>query len=164
MKSLVLYYSHSGNTARIAYKFQQALQSKGSADLAELCHSDLKRDKIRHLLARFFPAMTALSNDTPDLSQYDIICLGSPVWAGRPAPLALKLLSRIQHAAHTYKYIVYFQVYGVKYSSEQAIAYLKTPLSAYGSDKIKILNISLKQAHDEQQVSVLINQLVEQIS
>jgi len=161
MKSLVLYYSHSGNIARIARKMYQALQAKGSADLKELRHSDSKRYEIRHLLARFFPALTELSEDLPDISQYDLICLGSPVWAGKPAPLALKFLSYLRDIQG--KGIVYFQVYGIEESGDRAIKYVEKILKARKPASIRTLNIAFKEAHDEQKIDLMIKNLVEQV-
>lgn len=161
MNSLILYYSHSGNTARIAHKIIQALSVKGSADMVELRHSDSKRYKIRHLLARFFPTLTELNENLPDFSQYDLICLGSPVWSSKPAPLAVKLLSRLK--AVTGKYIIYFQIYGLKSSGEDAIEYVKKILKAHEPSRIKILNISFKEARDEQMIDTIIKDMVEQV-
>ena len=161
MKSLVMYYSHSGNTARIAHKIMSALRAKGNAELLELRHSDSKRYKIRHFLARFFPVLTELSGNLPDFAQYDLICLGSPVWSGKPAPLALKLLSHLKVIKG--KYLVYFQIYGLKSSGESAINYVKKILSGYEPAKIKALNIAFKEAHDEQKLDIMIKNMVEQI-
>ena len=161
MKSLVLYYSHSGNTSRIAHKICQALQAKGSADLKELRHSDSKRYKIRHLLARFFPVLTELSKDLPDILQYDLICLGSPVWAGKPAPLASKFLLRLRKIQG--KQIVYFQVYGIKQSGDRAIKYVEKILKVHKPAGIRTLNIAFKEAHDEQKIDLMIKDLVEQV-
>ena len=161
MKSLVMYYSHSGNTARIAHKIMSALRAEGNVELLELRHSDSKRYKIRHFLARFFPVLTELSENLPDFAQYDLICLGSPVWSGKPAPLALKLLSRLKAA--TGKYIIYFQIYGLKSSGESAIEYVKKILKAHEPSRIKVLNISFKEARDEQILDAIIKDMVEQV-
>jgi len=161
MKSLIIYYSHSGNTARIAHKMLHALSAKGNAELLELRHRDSKRYKIRHFLARFFPALTELSENLPDFSQYDLICLGSPVWSGKPAPLALKLLSHLKTVKG--KHIIYFQIYGLKGSGESAVNYVKKILRAHEPAKIKALNIAFKEAHDEQKLDIMIKNMIEQI-
>jgi flavodoxin len=162
MRSLVLYYSHSGNTARVANQIYKALQAKGDVDISELRHSDSKRYKIRHLLARVFPALTDLSKDMPDISKYDLVCVGSPVWGGKPAPLALKLLLRLRKVP--IKKVIYFQIHGIKYSGEHAALYARKMLSAIDDSHVNILSITLKDARNEQKVDNMIKTLVGQIA
>lgn len=158
MKSLVLYYSHSGKTARTAYKLHQALQAKGESDIVELRHRDEKRYKIRHFFARFLPALTTLGNIIPEFNKYDIVALGSPVWAGRPAPLACRALSMLYKDCGC-RHLVYFQIYGIDQSGEASIEYVRRALKNYPADKVHFLNLSLNQAHDEKALDRAIEKL-----
>jgi flavodoxin/ferredoxin len=73
MKSVVIYYSQTGNTKQIA----QAIH-KGIAQRAE--HCDLVKLKEIH---------------PEELESYDLIGLGSPVWASEPAPNVLAFIESL---------------------------------------------------------------------
>lgn len=86
-KTLVAYYSRSGNTAELA----RLIQSTTDADIFEIKTAD----------ANYYPAeYTAMTefakkeiadgtlpstNASPDLSQYDTIFVGTPIWWGTMA-------------------------------------------------------------------------------
>jgi formate hydrogenlyase subunit 6/NADH:ubiquinone oxidoreductase subunit I len=65
MKSIVIYYSHSGNTKKIAQGIQKGItQRTGQCDLARL--KEIKPE---------------------EWINYDLIGIGSPVWGSKPAPM-----------------------------------------------------------------------------
>ncbi len=87
MKTLVTCYSYSGNTDRAARMFGKMLESKGEVHIQRLkpaseiknfmgqCQAAWKRKKaILEQGARF------------DVTSYDLILIGSPVWAFAPTP------------------------------------------------------------------------------
>jgi len=94
MKTLVLFYSYSGNTKRLANK----LAAKETADIAEII--DVRHPgKFKAYTAGCFAAMKGkawpIRPLSVDLSIYDSIILLAPVWAGHPVPAvyaALELL------------------------------------------------------------------------
>ena len=81
MKTLILYYSYGGNTRRIAGKLQAAL----GADAAEIqtvqpytgSYDDVVDQGQREVNSGFLPELQPLDID---LSRYDAVILGSPVW------------------------------------------------------------------------------------
>ena len=87
MKSLIVYYSLEGNTKLIA----DNLAKITDADLLPLkVVNDLPKNSPmryvnggRDVLMKHAPA---LKTEIPDLSSYDFIVIGSPVWAGSFAP------------------------------------------------------------------------------
>ena len=85
MKELVLFYSYTGNTKKLA----QECASTKSADIAEI--RDIKRPgKVKAFVLGCFAAMRgkpwAIQPLEADLAAYDHIELFSPVWAGNPPP------------------------------------------------------------------------------
>ena len=81
--ALVIYYSKTGHTARLARMIGQAL----GADLFQL---ETPRYRVPYLgylragkdsLSGTLPPLRAL----PDLGGYDIVALGTPVWTSYPA-------------------------------------------------------------------------------
>jgi flavodoxin len=94
MKTLVVYYSLDGNTALVASELAGLL----GADLLEL---ELAEEKKRTGLAKYFwggkmvfsRGKPALRPYAADLSAYDLVVLGGPVWAGSPSPALVSFLS-----------------------------------------------------------------------
>jgi flavodoxin len=85
VKTLVVYYSRSGNTKKVAGMIARQL----GADLEELV--DLKGRA--GLLGWLRAGRDAMKDRTTDLGplghdpgDYDVIVVGSPVWAAHPAP------------------------------------------------------------------------------
>jgi flavodoxin len=96
MKTLIVYFSYEGNSALIAELVKAAIPG---ADTLEL---KLEDDKKREGLAKFFwggrQVMThvkpTLRPYTAAINQYDLIILGTPVWAGSYSPAIASFLSQ----------------------------------------------------------------------
>lgn len=95
MKSLIVYYSHSGNTRRLA----QLIAKETGGDLLELVpqiaypkdYGTVVAQAKRELQSGFRPA---LKNALPNLSAYDRIFVGTPNWWSSPAPPVLTFLEQ----------------------------------------------------------------------
>ena len=99
MKSIVLYYSYTGNTKKVAEK----LAKTQGADLVEI--KTVKRkgrfltylvDCPRAMRHKSVPIQPLAVN----LSDYEMITMASPIWASNPAPAfnaAVKLLPKGKH-------------------------------------------------------------------
>jgi flavodoxin len=96
-KILIAYYSWSGTTARLAKKLQAALgedvynmsipTDTFSADMYETSAIAQKQ-----LASGSLPRLTVA---VPDLSQYDLVLVGGPVWSGAPATPVRSFLKEI---------------------------------------------------------------------
>lgn len=81
MKCIVIFYSYGGNTRRIAERIQKKL----GADLAEIktvypytgSYNDIVDQGQREVNSGYLPEIQPLA---VDLSQYDTVILGTPVW------------------------------------------------------------------------------------
>lgn len=90
--NLVVYYSQTGNTGRVADAFAQCMNAERLAlecvspypDTFEATIEE-SRDEVRDGTGR------ALTNGSLDLSKYDTICIGFPVWYGTFAPPIVSL-------------------------------------------------------------------------
>jgi flavodoxin len=86
MKICIIYHSESGNTRHVA----QHIASAFDAQLIEICDT---ASYIR--LTRFFvlckmargEEKTPIEPESVDVSEYDLVVFGSPVWAFRPTPV-----------------------------------------------------------------------------
>lgn len=81
MKRIVVYYSYGGNTRRVAEKLRRAL----GADIAEIrtvepytgSYDDVVDQGRREVNSGFLPEIQPVE---VDLSRYDTVILGTPVW------------------------------------------------------------------------------------
>lgn len=85
MKSIVLYYSRTGKTATTA----KAIADKISAEIVEI--KDIKSRKgimgwIKAAMDARGMKTTQIDPSNLNTADYDTICLGTPTWAGKPAP------------------------------------------------------------------------------
>jgi flavodoxin len=87
MKSLVVFYSLDGHTRRVA----ESIAKASGADIRELRprKANSKTGFLKYFLGGMhasFGHKEALRDPLPDLTPYDRVLIGTPVWAGKPAP------------------------------------------------------------------------------
>ena len=95
MKTAVVFYSYDGNCKYTARQI-------GSLLKADLVQVEPVKEKRRPKFAMFFSGgIQVVFNKKPalkpyafDASQYDLLILGTPVWAGSPAPAIKIFLSQ----------------------------------------------------------------------
>ncbi len=84
MKALVVYYSRSGNTREVA----QSLAQEMRCDIEEI-HDTQNRSGIIGWIKSAYHAnrgkLTTLKPLEKDPSDYDLVVVGTPIWAGFPA-------------------------------------------------------------------------------
>jgi flavodoxin len=93
LKSLVVYYTRSGNSRFVA----QTIAAEVGADVEEIV--DLKkRSGVFGYLSGGSDARrgkeTEIAPTTKSPADYDLIIFGSPIWAGRPAPAITTYLKK----------------------------------------------------------------------
>ncbi|RYG97925.1 MAG: flavodoxin family protein [Alphaproteobacteria bacterium] len=92
MRTVVVYYSNTGNTRRIAEQIAAGL----GAELAEVtCERYLRwygpAAMAWDIFTRHIPMVDVVA---PAHAEYDVVVFGGPVWAARPAPPILALAGR----------------------------------------------------------------------
>ena len=95
MKTAVIYYSYDGNCALVAENIKNELK----ADTYEIKTVDTKRRRGLSLMAWgggqvVFGKKPPILPLTVDTAAYDLVILGTPVWAGSPAPAILSFLDK----------------------------------------------------------------------
>ena len=101
MKTLVLYYSYTGHTKKIA----EELAVKESADIAEI-KAEKRPGKFKAYSAGCFAAIRGkcwpIQPLDVDLSSYDRLFLFAPIWAGFPAPYINSVLETLPEGKKVY--------------------------------------------------------------
>ncbi|MDR0313627.1 MAG: hypothetical protein LBI14_08510 [Treponema sp.] len=82
MKSIILYYSRSGITEKLAKKAQAALGSDILKVEAEKAYGNFLSSVFRILKERKKGITPNSKTEIPNLDSYDNILVGYPVWAG----------------------------------------------------------------------------------
>jgi flavodoxin len=93
MKTVILYYSRTRKTAKVA----KTLAEKINADIIEI--TDLKdRMGVINYLSASVDALrenkTIIKPDSYDLSDYGLVYIGSPTWAAKPAPAIISMIDK----------------------------------------------------------------------
>lgn len=95
MKTAVIYYSLDGNSAVVA----ETLKAVLNADVYQLKTIDAKKRRgffkmvwgVGQVMRKKKPELLPLSID---LDAYDLLILGTPVWAGSPSPALVSFLDK----------------------------------------------------------------------
>lgn len=93
MKTLVVYYSRTGNTRRVARRIANGLE----ADVEEIEDTEDRDGVIGFLKGgkdSLFRNRTELGELTRMPVDYDLVLIGTPVWAGTACPAILTWLER----------------------------------------------------------------------
>jgi len=85
MKICIIYHSETGNTRHVAQHLSSAFDSK-LVEINDIApHLLLTKFLVRCKMARG-EEMTKTEPESVDVSEYDLIVFGSPVWAFKPTP------------------------------------------------------------------------------
>jgi flavodoxin len=95
MKTAIIYYSCTGNTALLAGMIKTVM----NADVFEIKTEDQKKRKGFALFfwggSQVFRKIKPALQPLPvDCNAYDLIILGTPTWAGSPAPALVSFLDK----------------------------------------------------------------------
>ncbi len=103
MTALVLYYSNTGNTQKVA----KALAERLGADLAEItCQTYLAwHGPLAIAWDVFTRHRPRVSIVAPKDAHYDLIVVGGPVWAARAAPPVMSALEMLPEADATAAFV-----------------------------------------------------------
>ncbi|KYC45269.1 MAG: flavodoxin [Candidatus Methanofastidiosum methylothiophilum] len=85
MKTLVVYYSRSGTTKKIA----EEISKKAKCDIEEIVDNKNRKGIIGWLISgrdAHTKKLTTIKEMKTDPSKYDIVAIGTPIWAGLMAP------------------------------------------------------------------------------
>ncbi len=94
MKTLVIYYSYTGKTRKLAKETAE----KENADIVEV-KDQKRRSTIGAYVAGSFAAMkqkeSKIEKMECDFGQYDKIIILMPIWAGYPAPSMNNIINKL---------------------------------------------------------------------
>ncbi len=94
MKTLIIYYSESQNTKRVA----ETLSLQLDTDIIRI--EDTKKrtgifNKFNSSIDAFRENKTEIRPSTIDISNYELIYIGTPTWASNPTPAIITLIDSL---------------------------------------------------------------------
>ncbi|MFC1592809.1 flavodoxin family protein [Candidatus Omnitrophota bacterium] len=159
MTAIIIYYSYSGNTKKVADVLSSYLGNKYEVAVSRLEapeeSSSFAKQAVRALLRK----RVNISNTETDLSSYDLICLGTPVWAFAPAPAMNTYLD--QCAGLDGKQVAIFTTYGSGTGVSRCVDYMCNVLSKKGAKDSKVFSIQQAKVNDEEFVKKVISKNIE---
>lgn len=101
-KVLIAYYSHSGNTEKVA----KMISEETGGTLCPICtvneypavYKDLVNQAVKEINSGYRPE---IKNNGIDLSDYDTVFIGSPNWCGTVAPAVMTFLHKYDFKGKT---------------------------------------------------------------
>jgi flavodoxin len=140
MNSVVIYYSYSGNTRKAALVLAGYLREKTEVEIIDLKPQNESRSFLGQCLRALFKQRAKIKTANVDLSYYDLICLGSPVWAFGPAPAMNTYLDQCFGLEN--KKLVLFTTYGSGVGNERCLNYMQELLARKGAQQFSRFSIS----------------------
>ena len=147
MKTLITYYSYSGNTDKIAKIFGKILEVKGEVHLQRLKPTNEIKSFIGQCRAARNGEKTILEQGVKfDAASYDLVLIGSPVWAFAPTPAINTFLENLSGLKG--KRAVVLLTSGSGLGVKSCFKHIRKVLEARGASKIDEINIPDRKNKD----------------
>lgn len=95
MRILVVYYSKTGTTRKVAEKIASTVGAQ-QEEITEIQGREGTLGRIRSVYQAIFNQFTRIGDLTENPADYDLIIVGSPIWAGRPSTPVTTFLKKYQ--------------------------------------------------------------------
>jgi flavodoxin len=147
MKSLIVYYSYSGNTKKAAAVLADHLKQLGDAQLIEIHCLDETSSFLGQCRRAFKRTRGKIEPVNFDLSGYDLVCIGTPVWAFAPAPAINTYVDNCSGVEK--KHVLLFTTYGSGTGNQRCLNYMKQLLLKKGAAECKQFSIQQGKVSDK---------------
>ena len=117
MKVIIIYFSLTGNTQKLAMKIYEFLKSKNfDVSLFKLERKE-KCSFWKNCFYAIFKNIIKIEK-VPDIENYDLIFIGTPVWAGKITPYVRSFIKNIELKD---KKVFLFTTYGSGFLKDRAM-------------------------------------------
>jgi flavodoxin len=159
MRALITYYSFSGNTEKVAQVFTEVLKGRGDCDVQRL----RPRPEITTFMAQCRAAFTGKRAELEggvkfDVRDYDLLIVGSPVWAFAPAPAINAFLDNVSGLAGKKAIIVLTSGSGA--GVNRTFSAIERALKKKGAAETLRLNIKDTEVNDKALITPLVERLL----
>ena len=147
MRSIIVYYSYSGNTKKVTEILAEYLRQRGEVEIIALEALDESKSFFAQCNRAFRKKRAKISEVRYNLSSYDLICLGSPVWAFAPAPAINTYLDNCFGLEG--KNIILFTTYGSGTGNSRCLNYMQDILTKKGARQFRRFSIQQLKVKDK---------------
>ena len=144
MKALVLFYSRTGNTRRIAEEIAETI----NADIEELRDRKERKGILGFMLSGMDARLKRKANlkeiiNNPAL--YDVVILGTPTWANT---ISTPIRTYIQHNSNSFEKVAFFVTSGFG-RAKSALGISKDMANLCGKEPVAFLSLGIKDIDKE---------------
>jgi flavodoxin len=127
MNAVIAYYSYSGNTKKVADVLTEALKAKGcQVSQIQLLGLDESKSFFSQCKRALWRKRAKIQPVNFDLSDYRLVCFGTPVWAFSPAPAMNTFLDKCCGLKD--KKVILFTTYGSGTGNSRCLDYMQKML------------------------------------
>ena len=148
MKTIIVYYSYSGNTKKVAGAFSEYLRRKGQVDIIELKGLDESNSFFGQVARALIHKRAKIEPTNFNLTQYDLVYLGTPVWAFAPAPAMNTYLDKCFGLEG--KEVILFTTYGSGTGNQRCLNYMQDILTKKGAKDFRRFSIQQFKVKDKE--------------
>ncbi len=156
MKSAIVYYSYSGNTQKVANMLTKALAKEGEVQQVQLIGLDESKSFFSQCQRAILRKKAKIQPVILDLSDYDLICFGTPVWAFGPAPAMNTYLDKCSGVEG--KRAILFTTYGSGTGNMRCLKFMQDILAKKGAKQFSRFSIQQFKVNDQESVLSKIRQ------
>ncbi|MBU1124629.1 MAG: NAD(P)H-dependent oxidoreductase [Candidatus Omnitrophica bacterium] len=146
MKSVIIYYSFSGNTRKVAEVLEAHLRTKGEVELIGLKPTQETKAFLAQCAQALRRVRTELEPVKFDLSEYKGIFLGTPVWAFAPVPALNTFLDKCEGVNG--KHVTLFTTYGSGTGNQKCLDSMQNALTKKGVSNFSRFSIQQFKVKD----------------
>jgi len=158
MKSIIVYYSFTGNTKEVSAILSEYLKEKGQVETIELKDLNENGRFFSQAAKAFRHKRAEIESVNFELKDYDLICLGTPVWAFGPTPAINTYLDKCFGIEN--KEIILFTTYGSGIGNERCLNYMQGLLAKKGAKSFRRFSIQQFKVGDKEFVLSKIKEAV----
>jgi FMN-dependent NADH-azoreductase len=147
MKTLITYYSYSGITEEVIGIFKEVLEKKSEIKIQRLKPKEEITSFFAQCLAARSKKRCAIEAVLFDVSSYDAIIIGLPVWAFAPAPAINTYLDKVTGLNN--KKLIVLLTSGSGLGVKMCFKYINNILSSKGVSQISEINIPNSKMKDK---------------
>ena len=158
MKSVIVYYSYSGNTKKVAQELAEYLKETSEVDMIELVPQDEPRSFFGQCRRAFWHSQAKLEPVNMNLLPYDLICIGTPVWAFGPAPAINTYLEECSGLCE--KQAIIFTTFGSGTGNARCLQHMQKILVKKGIEDFKRFSIQQYKVDNQEFVRSVIKEAI----
>lgn len=159
MKTLIVYYSYSGITEKVVKIYESQLGNTGEVTVERLKPKEEITTFIGQCRAAFARKKAELEGSPIfNVSRYDLLMIGSPVWAFAPVPAINAYLDRLSGLEGKKAAILLTSGSGAGVGN--CFNVIRKSLESKGASKIDNINIPNRMMRDENFIKDSLNKIL----